>query len=156
MEPEARGRTEFTAAAVVPHRARVEKEGGAMEPVLDGLMKDPVAANRRDVELVPAAQRRRVAQREPFEERRLPGEAAGKHLRDDAGVPTAVLVARATEMARVVEVAAEALHRGAHVVACLGALTYAPLAPPRLAVRHAARESARHLRVWRVVQRLEA
>ena len=54
----------------------------AVEAIFERLYEDAIAAGRRDVELVPAAQRRGVAEREPFEERRVAGDAAERDVGD--------------------------------------------------------------------------
>ena len=54
-----------------PNGARIVKYADPVERIIQRSMRDSRAAQRRDVELAPAAQRSRVAQRKPLEQRGL-------------------------------------------------------------------------------------
>src|SRR4030095_6075376 len=83
-ESEAGRRPDLFRKTCVPHRSRVKERHERAVPILHGRGKHPVGADRRDVVLVPTAQRPRITKRKSFEERGapvdVPTHAGDKHL----------------------------------------------------------------------------
>src|SRR5688572_19347908 len=107
MEADTGGQPDLDCRALGPHRAVVEEIRKAAVAILDRLMKDAIGAGGRQAVLVPAAQRRGIAEDEALEEGSLPGDSA-KHAGGDERVAAACeLVMGPPEMLGVRVVAVE-------------------------------------------------
>ena len=154
-EAESRGQPRPDAGIALPHRAGVEKHANDPVPVLERMMERARAADRGDVVLVPAAQRGRVAEREPLEQRRVAGRPTQEQVGADRAVVARVLVPGPREVARIVEIAAERRGCRAQLVSRGRVLACAGAAFPSLVVVEREDAHAGHLGGGRSRQRLE-
>jgi hypothetical protein len=87
LDAEPAGKADPHVGRPVPHRAAVQEHAEAVIAILQRVMEDTIAAKRRDVVLVPPAQRRRITEGESLEERRrVAGDPAEREVGDEGAV----------------------------------------------------------------------